>query len=72
MSENKHWLCTVLKEIRLSKNLTQKQLSKITNVHVNTILRIEKGKINVSFLTLEKILESLEHEIEIHSIDGSS
>ncbi len=62
-------MSVTLKELRKSKKITQKELAKICDIHFNTIRRIERGDVNVSFLTIEKIFEVLGHEVEIHKID---
>ena len=69
MSGGKHWVSVTLKELRKSKKITQKELAKICDIHFNTIRRIERGDVNVSFLTIEKIFEVLGHEVEIHKVD---
>ena len=65
----KHWVSVTLRELRETKNLTQKQLAKICDIHPNTIVRIERGEVSVSFITLERIFEALDHEIELQNND---
>ena len=42
--DNLELLGTILREIRMQLNLTQKDVSEATNIHVNTIANIEKGR----------------------------
>ncbi len=44
-----------LKKLRLSKNLSQAQLSYIVDLDVMTISRIERGLLNISILNAYKI-----------------
>jgi len=65
----KHWVSVTLRELRETKNLTQKQLANLCDIHANTIVRIERGEVSVSFITLEKIFEALDHEFELQNND---
>jgi transcriptional regulator with XRE-family HTH domain len=49
-----------LQELRLQKNLTQKELAFIVDVEISQITRIERGIINTSILNLMKIADALE------------
>ena len=49
-----------LQEVRLRKNLTQKELAFIVDVEISQITRIERGIINTSVLNLVKITDALE------------
>ena len=49
-----------LHEVRLKKNLTQKELAFIVDVEISQITRIERGIINTSILNLMKITDALE------------
>lgn len=49
-----------LQELRLQKNLTQKELAFIVDVEISQITRIERGIINTSVLNLMKIVDALE------------
>ncbi|WP_073408420.1 helix-turn-helix domain-containing protein [Flavobacterium johnsoniae] len=48
-----------LKEIRLSKNLSQENLSLESDVPRNVIGRIERGETNAKIVTLHKICNAL-------------
>jgi transcriptional regulator with XRE-family HTH domain len=49
-----------LQELRLQKNLTQKELAFMVDVEISQITRIERGIINTSVLNLMKITNALE------------
>ena len=49
-----------LQELRLQKNLTQKELAFMLDVEISQITRIERGIINTSILNLIKIVDALE------------
>jgi transcriptional regulator with XRE-family HTH domain len=51
-----------LTKLRLSKNLSQAQLSYDTDIDVMTISRIERGLMNVSLINIYKISIALEVE----------
>ncbi|MEI3791594.1 MULTISPECIES: helix-turn-helix domain-containing protein [unclassified Chryseobacterium] len=48
-----------LQELRLQKNLTQKELAFILNIEISQITRIERGVINTSVLSLMRISDAL-------------
>lgn len=52
-----------IKEVRLSKKLSQEQLALLAEVDRSYIGGIERGERNVSFLTLVKIAVCLECDI---------
>jgi len=49
-----------IKLLRLSKELSQSQLSSICGIQKATISKIEKGTINASYITLHRFSEALE------------
>lgn len=49
-----------IKAERLKKNLSQEQLSELTNISIPTISLIETGKQNTSILNLIEIAKALE------------
>jgi len=49
-----------VQELRLKKNLTQKELAFVVDVEISQITRIERGIINTSILNLMKIVDALE------------
>ncbi len=51
----------VLNKVMLSKNMTGKQLSKLSGVSESTISAIKNGRGNIK--TLEKLLNSMGHEL---------
>lgn len=53
-----------IREIRLQKKLTQKELAFILDIEISQITRIETGKINTSILNLIKISKALEIDIK--------
>ncbi len=52
----------VLKSVRLSRNLTQKELAKLAHVGENTIALTEKGKTNPSVEVLTSIVRALGYD----------
>lgn len=52
-----------LRELRLQKNITQKELAFLVDVEISQITRIERGIINTSILNLMKIADALEISI---------
>lgn len=52
-----------LQELRLQKNLTQKDLAFLVDVEISQITRIERGIINTSILNLMRIADALEISI---------
>jgi transcriptional regulator with XRE-family HTH domain len=49
-----------IKEIRVSKKLTQSSLASLCDIDIRTIQRIEKGEFNMSMKILFAICESLQ------------
>ncbi len=62
MSKIKELLGKRIKEIRLSKNLTQEQLSELTNIGASSISKIESGIYHPNDDNLEKIAQALQVE----------
>ena len=52
-----------LKELRVTKNLSQSELADMVSVDKSYISNIENGKTNPTTLTLEKIATALKIEI---------
>lgn len=52
-----------VREIRLHKKMTQKELAFDLDIEISQITRIETGKINTSILNLIKIAKALEINI---------
>jgi len=53
-----------VREIRLHKKMTQKELAFDLDIEISQITRIETGKINTSILNLFKIAKALEVDIK--------
>lgn len=62
MSKLKELLGKRIKEIRLAKNLTQEQLSELTNIGSSSISKIESGIYHPTDDNLEKIANALKVE----------
>lgn len=52
-----------IRDIRISKNLTQLELAVLCNNYAEQIGRIERGKLNVTICTLKKIADALNVKI---------
>lgn len=50
----------LIKNYRLNDGLTQTELSRISDLHVNTIRRIESGYRNISLLTLFSCIDAMD------------
>jgi transcriptional regulator with XRE-family HTH domain len=48
-----------VKEIRISKNLSQEKLAELANVHRTYIGMIERAEKNISLVNIEKIANAL-------------
>ncbi|SEP33021.1 Helix-turn-helix [Flavobacterium sp. CF108] len=55
----------LIKELRLKEKITQEQLSRLCNVDVRTIQRIEKGQQNITISLLFSISDSLKIESSV-------
>lgn len=53
-----------VKEIRISKQLSQEQLAHLANVHRTYIGMIERAEKNITLINIEKIAKALEVEIK--------
>ena len=62
MSELKKLLGKRIKEIRVAKNLTQEQLSELTDIGASSISKIESGIYHPSDENLERIAKALKIE----------
>jgi len=49
-----------IREIRADKNISIQQLADIIDIEYNNLIRIEKGRTNITVGTLLKICQSLE------------
>ena len=62
MTELKKLLGKRIKEIRISRKLTQEELSEITNIGASSISKIESGYFHPTDENLEKIAQALDVE----------
>ena len=73
MKKNKiPWYAQIIFELRTSKGLTQMDLAFLAEVSQDSVFKIEKGYSTGQFVTVEKILLALDHELEIVPEDGKS
>jgi len=62
-------LGNTIKERRKVLKITQNHLAELVGVHVNTVMRIENGKINPSIEVVNSILDVLGMELSV-SVKG--
>ena len=65
ISEQEYDLIMEIVKLRISKNLTQKELANITGIPQPNIARFEKNTHSSSLSTVIKILNSLGYELKI-------
>lgn len=53
-----------IKELRLKKNISQKDLAMECNFEKASMSRIESGKTNITVLTLHKIITALDADLK--------
>jgi len=53
-----------IKELRITKNISQKDLAMECNFEKASMSRIEAGKTNITVLTLYKIINALEADVK--------
>ncbi len=53
-----------IKELRIKKNISQKDLAMECNFEKASMSRIESGKTNITILTLYKIMTALEADVK--------
>jgi|TARA_R110002020_G_scaffold390400_1_gene600892 transcriptional regulator with XRE-family HTH domain len=61
-----HWLNLAVVVLRNERKLTQKDLAKSVGCSPNTIANLERGSTNIKFETIEKIIDILGYEFDIH------
>jgi transcriptional regulator with XRE-family HTH domain len=54
-----------IKKIRQEKDMSQKQLSELSEVERKYISNIEQGKVNLTLSTLERLADSLDKKVKI-------
>ena len=60
-----------LKQIRMSRGLSQAKLAEMANIHEKHISKIEIGRFHPNFETLNKILRALDLKLEDVAVDLS-
>ena len=65
MTKNNNWWCNVLKKLRNEQGITLLEPAVRTGVTQSYLSRIENGRHTVSVAKLDKILETLGHQLEI-------
>lgn len=53
------YISTFIKELRLSEGMTQKELSRNSNLHRNTIIRAENAE-NLTLLSVFELVDTLD------------
>ena len=66
------WYGEVMRDLRLSRGLTQSDVARGAKVDVDTVGRIETGLSSGRFDFVEKIFNALDHDIEVVPIDAKS
>ena len=66
------WYGEVMRDLRLSRGLTQSDVARVAKVDVDTVGRIETGLSSGRFDFVEKIFYALDHDIEVVPIDAKS
>ena len=59
-----------IKEVRINKGITQRELSGLTGITQANISNFEKGKYNMTLKQIEKILSALNISIRLEVIDN--
>jgi transcriptional regulator with XRE-family HTH domain len=63
-STQKKMLATLVKEGRMAKGLTQKDLSELTNISTRSIQRIENGELTPRLFTIKALADALGFSME--------
>ena len=58
-----------LRELRLSKNLSQEELANTAEIPINQVGRIERGEINTTITTIKVLADSLKIHISELFVD---
>ena len=66
---DKNWVGELVKEERKKKRLSQRALSKLANVGINTLRSLENGEREISLTNVEKVLSELGWELDAHPYD---
>lgn len=54
----------VIKDLRKARNLSQEELANLSELHINTIYLLEKGKIEAKISTLLFLAKGLQLELD--------
>ena len=68
MKERKHWLSSEVKHLRIEKKMSRTTLAICSGVSKGTISYFENGKGDITICNLERLLEALGYEIDIHKL----
>ena len=60
-----------IRKLRISKNITQKQLAKLTGLSQQHISKIEKDLVDPNYATLKKIANALGYKIAWEKEDNN-
>jgi transcriptional regulator with XRE-family HTH domain len=63
-SSSKKMLATLVKESRIARGFTQKDLSELTNISTRSIQRIENGEITPRIYTIKTLAKALDFSLE--------
>lgn len=61
-----HWIAVECKDIRLTKGLSLLHVATLAGVHENSLQRFEAGNSSLNIDAIERVLELLGYEIDIH------
>ncbi len=67
--DNKHWLCSELKRMREEAGYSASALASFTQTTEQNIYSFEQGRTYPSLKIIEKWLNFLGYEMDIHKID---
>ena len=70
--ESKKHFGSLIKELRVSRKLTQEELSRLAAVPFATINRLERGRANPTLSTLEKILRIFGYKLSASKMNFDS
>jgi transcriptional regulator with XRE-family HTH domain len=63
-STSKKMLATLVKESRIAKGFTQKDLSELTNISTRSIQRIENGELSPRIYTIKTLAKALDFSLD--------
>lgn len=68
--EIEYQLKQALIDMRMERNLTQKQLAELTGIHQADISKIENGTANPSLNTLRRLAKGLGKKVKLEFVDA--